>query len=73
MSKDFSRSTLLPNFKMDDFICAVKTLCADKNNHQLSELLNKNTDQLLQNATNIDQVVGALDPEQHSIAFLALL
>jgi hypothetical protein len=28
---------------------------------------------LLQNATNIDQVVGALDPEQHSLAFLALL
>ncbi|CAB3987471.1 COP9 signalosome complex subunit 3 [Paramuricea clavata] len=58
---------------MEDFICAIKTLCADKNNQQLSELLNKNTDQLLQNATNIDQVVGALDPEQHSLAFLALL
>ncbi|XP_028409697.1 COP9 signalosome complex subunit 3-like [Dendronephthya gigantea] len=58
---------------MEDFICAIKTLCADKNNQQLSELLNKNTEQLLQNSTNIDQVVGALDPEQHALAFISLL
>ena len=63
----------VPKFKMEDFISAVKTLCADKNTQQLSELLNKNAEQLLQNGTSIDQVVGALDPEQHALAFLALL
>lgn len=60
-------------FNMENFIIAVKTISADKNYHQLSELLNKNAEQLLQNATNIDLVVGALDPEQHCTAFLALL
>ena len=58
---------------MEDFIVAVKTLSADKNYQQLSDVLNKNTEQLLQNATNIDLVVGALDPEQHALAFIALL
>lgn len=58
---------------MEDFIVAVKTLSADKNYQQLSDILNKNSEQLLQNATNIDLVVGALDPEQHALAFIALL
>lgn len=58
---------------MEDFIVAVKTLSVDKNYQQLSDVLNKNTEQLLQNATNIDLVVGALDPEQHALAFIALL
>ncbi|XP_046849535.1 COP9 signalosome complex subunit 3-like [Xenia sp. Carnegie-2017] len=58
---------------MDDFICAIKTLCDDKNHQQLSELFRKNGEAFLQNATHIDQVVGALDLEHHSFACLTLL
>lgn len=58
---------------MDDFICAIKTLCDDKNHQQLSELFSKNSEAFLQNATHIDQVVGALDLEHHSFACLTLL
>lgn len=60
-------------FKMEDFLAAVRSLCADKNYNELANYLNRSTDLLQKHAGQIDAAIGSLDPEQHSMAFMALL
>lgn len=58
---------------MEDFLAAVRSLCADKNYGELANYLNRSTDLLTKHAGQIDAAIGSLDPEQHSMAFMALL
>ena len=58
---------------MEDFLVTVRTISADKNYVQLAEYLNRSTDLLTKYAGQIDAVIASLDPEQHSLAFMALL
>ena len=58
---------------MEDFLATVRSLCADKNYCQLADYLNRSTELLTKHAGQLDAAIGSLDPEQHSMAFMALL
>ncbi|XP_001632254.2 COP9 signalosome complex subunit 3 [Nematostella vectensis] len=58
---------------MEDFLAAVRSLCADKNYGELANYLNRSQELLTKYAGQLDSAIASLDPEQHSMAFMALL
>lgn len=71
--KVFSERNWEGKNKMEDFLAAVRSLCADKNYNQLAEYLNRSSDLLQKHAGQLDAAIASLDPEQHSMAFMALM
>lgn len=59
--------------KMEDFLATVRSISADKNYVQLAEFLNRSNELLAKYAGQIDAAIASLDPDQHTLAFMALL
>ena len=60
-------------WKMEDFLATVRSISADKNYVQLAEFLNRSNELLTKYAGQIDAAIASLDPDQHALAFMALL
>lgn len=58
---------------MEDFLATVRSISADKNYVQLADFLNRSNELLAKHAGQIDAVIASLDPDQHTLAFMALL
>lgn len=58
---------------MEDFLATVRSISADKNYVQLAEFLNRSNELLTKYAGQIDAAIASLDPDQHALAFMALL
>lgn len=58
---------------MEDFLATVRSISADKNYVQLAEFLNRSNELLAKYAGQIDAAIASLDPDQHTLAFMALL
>lgn len=58
---------------MEDFLATVRTISSDKNDIQLADYLNTSNELLVNCAGQLDAVIESLDPDQHSLAFMALL
>ena len=59
--------------KMEDFLATVRSISADKNYVQLADFLNRSNELLAKHAGQIDAAIASLDPDQHTLAFMALL
>lgn len=59
--------------KMEDFLATVRSISADKNYVQLADYLNRSNELLTKYAGQIDAAIASLDPDQHTLAFMALL
>ncbi len=58
---------------MEDFLATVRSISSDKNYVQLADYLNRSNELLAKYAGQIDAAIASLDPDQHSLAFMALL
>ena len=58
---------------MEDFLATVRSISADKNYVQLADFLNRSNELLAKYAGQIDAAIASLDPDQHTLAFMALL
>lgn len=59
--------------KMEDFLATVRSISSDKNYVQLADYLNRSNELLVKCAGQLDAAIASLDPDQHSLAFMALL
>ncbi|XP_033108007.1 COP9 signalosome complex subunit 3-like [Anneissia japonica] len=59
--------------QLEGFVNSVVSLSADGNFNQLCEELNKNLELLKKNVSSLDNVLGTLDPQLHSLGVLAIL
>ena len=59
--------------KMEDFLATVRSISADKNYVHLADFLNRSNELLTKYAGQIDAAIASLDPDQHTLAFMALL
>lgn len=59
--------------KMEDFLATVRSISSDKNYVELANYLNRSNELLAKYAGQIDAAIASLDPDQHSLAFMALL
>ena len=58
---------------MEDFLATVRSISSDKNYEQLADYLNRSNELLVKCAGQLDAAIASLDPDQHSLAFMALL
>ncbi|XP_020613453.1 COP9 signalosome complex subunit 3-like isoform X2 [Orbicella faveolata] len=58
---------------MEDFLATVRSISSDKNYVQLADYLNRSNELLVKCAGQLDAAIASLDPDQHSLAFMALL
>ena len=68
-----TKATASATVKMEDFLATVRSISADKDYVQLADYLNRSNDLLAKYAGQIDAAIASLDPDQHSLAFMALL
>ncbi|XP_077979780.1 COP9 signalosome complex subunit 3-like [Glandiceps talaboti] len=58
---------------LEQFVNSVCTLSAQGNFSQLCEEIRRSTDLLAKNAANLDNLLGTLDPQLHSLGILVVL
>ena len=60
-------------YKMEDFIAAVKVYCQDQNWKGLGIFINESVSLINKNSSKIDSAISALDPKDHTLGYLGLM